>query len=56
MKNATLYKCTSRTEATDRANLWYIASPTARRIETDNTAHEIRIFGKKPAPLAVFTF
>ena len=52
----TVYHCKTRTEATDRANLYYIASPTASKIETDNTAHEVRIFGKKPAPLAVFEF
>lgn len=57
MKNkVTTYRCTGRTDATDRANLYYIASPTARRIETDITAKEIRIFGKSPAPLAVFVF
>lgn len=50
----TVYHCKTRTEATDRANLYYIASPTARRIET--TAQDIRIYGKKPAPLAVFEF
>lgn len=50
----TVYHCKTRTEATDRANLYYIASPTARRIET--TAQDIRIFGKKADPLAVFQF
>ena len=50
----TVYHCKTYTEATDSANLYYIASPTARRIET--TAQEIRIYGKKPAPLAVFQF
>lgn len=50
----TVYYCKTRTEATDRANLYYIASPTARRIET--TAQDIRIFGKKADPLAVFVF
>lgn len=52
----TTYHCTGLTDATDKANLYYIASPTARRIETDTTAKEIRIFGKSPAPLAVFVF
>ena len=52
----TVYWCKTRTEANDRANLYYIASPTARRMETDNTTKEIRIFGRKPAPLAVFRF
>lgn len=57
MKNrVTVYHCTGRTDATDKANLYYIASPTARRIETDNETHKIKIFGKKPAPLAVFMF
>lgn len=56
MKPATVYHCKGRTEATDKANLYYIASPTARRIETDNEAHKIKIYGKKPAPLAVFEF
>lgn len=57
MKNkVTTYHCKTRTEATDRANLYYIASPTARRIETDNETHKIKIYGKKPAPLAVFEF
>lgn len=54
MKPATVYHCKSRTEATDRANLYYIASPTARRIET--TAQCIRIYGKKPEPIAEFTY
>lgn len=57
MKNkVTIYHCTGRTDATDKANLYYIASPTARRIETDNEGHKIRIYGRKPAPLAVFEF
>lgn len=50
----TVYHCKTRTEATDRANLYYIASPTARRIET--TAQDIRIYGRKADPLAVFQF
>ena len=52
----TVFWCKTRTEATDRANLYYIASPTARRIETDNETHKIKIYGRKPAPLAVFEF
>lgn len=55
-KRVTTYYCKTRTEATDRANLYYIASPTARRIETDNETHKIKIYGRKPAPLAVFEF
>lgn len=56
MKRPTIYHCKGSTEAQDRANLYYIASPTARKIETDHKAHEVRIFGRKPEPLAVFTF
>jgi hypothetical protein len=57
MKNrVTIYHCQGRTDATDKANLYYIASPTARRIETDNEGHKIKIYGRKPAPLAVFEF
>ena len=55
-KRVTVYHCTGRTDATDKANLYYIASPTARRIETDNEGHKIKIYGRKPAPLAVFEF
>ena len=57
MKNkVTIYHCTGYTDATDKANLYYIASPTARRIETDNEGHKIKIYGRKPAPLAVLEF
>jgi hypothetical protein len=57
MKNrVAVYHCTGRTDATDKANLYYIASPTARRIETDNEGHKIKIYDRKPAPLAVFEF
>ena len=55
-KKVTVYYCKTMTEATDRSNLYYIASPTARRIEPDTTTKEIRIFGKSPAPLAVFRY
>ena len=56
MKHTTTFYCKTSTEATDRANLYYIASPTARRIETDHTARQIAIYGKNPSPLAVFTY
>lgn len=55
-RKVTVFWCKTRTEATDRSNLYYIASPTANRIETDNAIKEIRIFGKSPAPLAVFRY
>lgn len=49
-----IYKCKSYTDATDKANLYYIASPTARRIEKEERT--IKIYSKKPQPLAVFTY
>lgn len=55
-RKVTVYYCKTRTEATDRSNLYYIASPTANRIETDNATKEIRIFGRNPKPLAVFRY
>lgn len=51
-----IYNCKSYTDATDKANLYYIASPTARRIERSQEERRIRIYGKKPAPLAVFQY
>ena len=57
MKNkVTVFWCKSYTEASDKSNLYYIASPTARRIENDKEVREIRIFAKKPQPLAVFRY
>jgi len=56
MKQVSVFWCKSYTEATDKSNLWYIESPTARRIENDKAVKEIRIFGKKPQPLAVFRY
>ena len=55
MKNkVTVYKCQGRTDATDRANLYYIASPTARGLQTDKD--KITITGRNGRPLAVFLF
>lgn len=56
MKQIAVYWCKSITEATDKSNLYYIASPTARRIENDHAVREIRIFAKKPQPIAVFRY
>lgn len=55
-KKTTIYRCATRMEATDRANLYYIAAPAARRMETDNAAKVVRVFGRKAAPLAEFHF
>lgn len=55
MKNkVTTYHCTGRTDATDKANLYYIASPTARGMQTDKD--KITITGRNGKPLAVFLF
>ena len=51
-----VYKCKSYTDATDKANLYYIASPTAGRIERNQEERRIKIYGKKPAPLAEFVY
>lgn len=51
-RTATQYFCTSRTEATDRSNLYYIASPTATGIQAD--PDKITVTGKKGNPLAIF--
>lgn len=57
MKNkVTVFWCTSRTEAHDKSDLYYISSPTARRIEDDRETREIRIFAKSDRPLAVFRY
>jgi len=53
MKNkVTTYHCTSRTDATDKANLYYIASPTARGMQIDKD--KITVTGRNGNPLAVF--
>jgi hypothetical protein len=56
MKNkVTVYWCKTRTEARDRANLYYIASPTARTIKEEKPARRIVIESKK-GPQAVFQY
>lgn len=53
MKNkVTTYHCKTHTEATDSANLYYIASPTARGIQTEKD--KITVTGRYGKPLAVF--
>ena len=55
MKNkVTIYKCQGRTDATDRANLYYIASPTARGMQADRD--KITVTGRNGKPLAIFLF
>lgn len=50
----TVYYCKTRTEATDRANLYYIASPTARGLQTDKD--KITVTGRNGNVLAIFEF
>ena len=54
MKQIAFYHCHTVTEATDRANLYYIASPTARGMQTDKD--KITVTGRNGNPLAVFLF
>lgn len=57
MKNkVTTYYCTGRTEATDLANLYYIASPTARGLQTDHGKREITVTNRHGNPLAIFCY
>ena len=56
MKQATIYRCTSSTDATDRANLYYIASPTAAGMQRDPQARQITVTNKKGKALALFAY
>ena len=56
MKTATKYNCKSVTEATDRSNLYYIASPTATAITKDTDKRQITVSNRKGNPLAVFVY
>ena len=56
MKQATIYRCTSSTDATDRANLYYIASPSASRMQRDTESRQITISSRAGKPLAVFQY
>lgn len=55
MKTVTTYHCQTVTEARDRANLYYIASPTARTIIEEKPARRIVIESKK-GPQAIFQY
>lgn len=56
MKPATRFYCKSLTEATDRSQLYYIASPTATGITKDNANKVITVTNRKGNPLAVFAY
>ena len=55
MKTKIVYRCTSYTDATDKANLYYISRNNANKIERDNASRQIKVFGKKGL-MAVFIF
>lgn len=50
------YYCQSATEATDRANLYFIASPRAREIEKDGQRKRITLKSKDGKPIAIFAY
>ena len=52
----TIYRCKTITEATDRSNLFYIATTAAAGIQKDTTGRQITVTGRKGNPLAVFTY
>lgn len=56
MKITTVYKCMTCTEATDRANLFYINSKTARQLERERDMRQIRVLGWNGYILAIFTY
>ena len=56
MKKATVFHCQTVTEASDRANLYYIASPSATGMQRDNQARAITITSRAGKPLAVFQY
>lgn len=55
-KNISVFYCKTATEANDRANLYYIASPTAAQIQRDTARREIQINSRNGRPLAVFQY
>ena len=55
MKTKIVYRCTSYTDATDKANLYYISCNGANKIERDNASRQISVLGKKGI-IAVFIF
>jgi hypothetical protein len=56
MKKATIFHCQTVTEATDRANLYYIGSATAFKMEKDTTGRAITITTRAGKALAVFQY
>lgn len=56
MKTATIYKCTNATEATDRANMYYISVSAARAIKRDNENKQIQVLNQRQTIIAIFAY
>jgi len=56
MKNTTFYRCNTSTEATDKANIFYINSQTARAIQKDPQKKQITVTGRNNYILAIFAY
>lgn len=57
MKHKTAYyKCNGLTDATDKANLYYISSPRAYNLTTNHAQRTIQILNKRGAALAIFAY
>ena len=51
-----IYHCKGLTEATDRANLYYINVSAARGLKRDQSTRTITATDRKGLPIAVFSY
>lgn len=51
-----IYRCKGLTEATDRANLYYINVTAARGLNRDRDLRTITATGRNGQPIAIFTY
>lgn len=51
-----IYRCKGLTEATDRANLYYINISEARGLKRDKDARAITATDRKGQPIAIFNY
>lgn len=51
-----IYHCKGLTEATDRANLYYINVSAARGLKRDQDARTITATDRKGQPIAIFNY
>lgn len=51
-----IYRCTNRTEATDKANLYYIQVNASRTIKDDRETKTIQIGNRHGNILAIFAY